>query len=79
VAKLKMMRKVTHNGASWCSVGHAALYLRTNAQKVRELMGSGELAYMQKRVNGTIFVSVTDLVKIQTARLAPKPKGSGTV
>lgn len=65
----KLMKKVTHKGAQWCSVGDGARYLHTNANKIRELMGSGELAWTQLRLNGILYVSISDLVKIQTKRL----------
>jgi hypothetical protein len=63
------MKKVSHNGALWCPVSDAARYLRTNAAKVREFMSAGKLAYTQIRRNGQIYVSVSDLVKLQTERV----------
>jgi len=66
----KLMKKVNHKGALWCSVGDAARYLHTNANKIRTLMGSGELAHTQLRLNGNLYVSVGDLVKLQTQRMA---------
>jgi len=37
-------------------------------------MGSGKLAFTQIRVNGKIYVSVADLVKLQDERLYGEPK-----
>ena len=72
---VRLMKKVAHKGALWCSVGDAAHYLRTNANKIRVLMGSGELAYTQLRLNGNLYVSVSDLVKLQTQKMAAKRDG----
>jgi len=66
----KLMKKMSHKGALWCSVSDAARYLHTNANKIRALMGSGELAYTQLRLNGNLYVSVGDLVKLQTQKMA---------
>jgi len=62
---MKPMRKVERDGELWCSVGHGAAYLGTNAQKIRALMGSGELRHTQMRVNGPLYVSVTDLIRLR--------------
>lgn len=67
-------KKITYGGKEWCSVGDAARYLRTSATKVREFMGDGRLDYTQIRKNGNLYVLVTDLVKIQTAKLYPGGK-----
>jgi hypothetical protein len=66
------MKKVSYKGALWCPVRDAARYLRTNAADIRVLMGSGDLAYTQLRPNRPLYVSVSDLVKIQTHKMAEK-------
>jgi hypothetical protein len=70
------MKKVSHKGALCCSVGDAVHYLRTNANKIRALMGSGQLAYTQLRLNGNLYVSVGDLVKLQTQKMAAQRDGT---
>jgi hypothetical protein len=65
----RLMEKITHDGRLWCSVEDAARYLRTNTNKIRSHMGSGQLACTQIRRNGRIYIAVGDLVKLQTARL----------
>ena len=62
---MKSMRKVERDGELWCSVGHGATYLGTNAQKIRALMGSGKLRHTQLRLNGRLYVSVSDLVRLR--------------
>jgi hypothetical protein len=62
---MKPMRKVEHDGQLWCSVGDGAKHLGTNAQKIRALMGSGELRYTQLRLNGRLYVSVNDLARLR--------------
>jgi hypothetical protein len=67
----RLMKKVTYNGALWCTVEDASHYLKTNTTKVKALMMAGKLAYTQIRANGRIYVSLSDLVKVQTERLYP--------
>lgn len=62
---MKAMRKVERDGEHWCSVGEGAAYLGTNAQKIRVLMGSGDLRYTQLRLNGRLYVNVKDLVRLR--------------
>lgn len=57
------MKKIEHDGELWCSVGHAATYLKTTAPKVRSLMGLGQLRYKQFKINGPLYIRVNDLVK----------------
>ena len=65
------MQKVAHQGKVWCKVGDAAAYLHTNANKIRGMMGDGRLSYTQIKANGPIYVSVSELMKIQAARAKP--------
>ena len=67
-----LMKKVSQDGTLWCPVPDAARYLRTTAPKIRALMGEGRLTCTQIRKNGQIYVSVSDLVKIQTQRVNQK-------
>lgn len=69
------MRKVIFQGQTWYSVGDAARYLGTTAQKIRVFMGDGSLNYTQVRRNGNLYVSAEDLVKLKGAEPEPsKPK-----
>jgi hypothetical protein len=63
------MNIVEHAGAKWCTVEDGARYLRTTTPKVRELMGANKLGYTQIRANGRVYVSVAELVEIQTAKV----------
>jgi len=48
----KAMKKVVHDGQTWCTVEDGSHYLKTNTNKIRAFMGSGQLAYTQIRRNG---------------------------
>jgi hypothetical protein len=63
------MKQVTHDGKQWCSISDAAAYLRTNAKKIKDMIGEGKLTCTQIRANGNIYVSVHDLVRIQKEKL----------
>lgn len=63
------MRIVLKDGVKWCPVPDAARYLKTNAPVIRKLMGEGKLTYAQMRKNGPIYVSLSDVVKVQNERL----------
>lgn len=63
----KAMKKVSHAGHIWCTVEDGSHYLKTNANKIRAFMGSGEIAYTQIRPGGRLYVSVADLLKIKYA------------
>jgi len=69
---MKAMRKVERDGELWCSVGDGAAFLKTNAQKIRALMGSGALRYMQLRLNGRLYVNVKDLLRLRYPESAVK-------
>jgi hypothetical protein len=62
---MKPMKKVRHNDELWCGVGDGARYLGTNAQKIRALMGSGQIRYAQLRLNGRLYVNVNDLSRLR--------------
>jgi hypothetical protein len=65
----RLTKKITHNGALWCTVEDVSHYLKTNTTKVTALTMAGTLAYTQIRANGRIYVPICDLVKVQTERL----------
>ena len=62
---MRPMKKVERDGELWCSVGDGAAFLKTNAQKIRALMGSGELRYTQLRLNGRLYVNIKDLFRLR--------------
>lgn len=55
------MKKYMKDGKAHYSVADAARLLRTNAQKVRELMGDGTLEWNQTRVNGRLIVEAESI------------------
>lgn len=69
----KAMKKVSHAGQIWCTVEDGSHYLKTNTNKMRALMGAGQLAYTQIRKNGRLYVLVADLLKIKYPPKADAP------
>ena len=66
---MKPMKKVFYNGELWCGVSDGAAFLKTSTPKMRILMGSGELRYVQLRENGRLHVSVSDLFQLRQKAL----------
>ena len=57
-------RKVIKDGRAYYKVGDAAKLLGTNAAKVKALMGSGQLEWMQLRAGSkTMLISAESIVK----------------
>lgn len=59
----KVLKKITHKGRAYYSVGDAAKYLGTTATKVREMMGNGSLEWAQLRTNGRLLITAESLAK----------------
>jgi hypothetical protein len=57
------MRKYVKDGKPYYSVADAAKLLGTNASKVRELMGSGQLEWNQTRLNGRLIVEAESIIR----------------
>jgi hypothetical protein len=51
-----VVKKVILDGQTYYSIADAAKMLGTNAKKVRQLMGDGELEWRQTRFNSKRFV-----------------------
>lgn len=59
----RTIKKITHNGVAYYTVGDAAVYLGTTAIKVREFMGDGSLKWAQLRVNGKLLITAQSLME----------------
>jgi hypothetical protein len=55
-------KKVIHGGKTYYSVGATARILSTTANKVREMMGRGDLEWTQFRVNGRLLITAESIV-----------------
>jgi hypothetical protein len=64
------MRKYVKEGKPYYSVADAAKLLGTNASKVRELMGSGQLEWNQTRLNGRLIVDADSIVRYREQQKA---------
>ena len=58
---MKARDKVVHNGTLYYSVGATARLLGTTKAKVNEMMGRGELKWMQFKINGPLFITATSI------------------
>jgi len=58
----KPPKKILHDGKVFYTVPDAARYLGTNATKVRQLIGAGEMEMDQIRTNGKLLVTAESLV-----------------
>lgn len=63
----KVLKKITHKGCAYYSVGDAAKYLGTTATKVRKMMGDGSLEWAQLRTNGRLLITAESLAKKKPA------------
>jgi hypothetical protein len=55
--------RVVHEGKAYYSIGAAARFLSTTPTKVREIMGRGDLEWMQLRINGRQLISAESIVR----------------
>jgi hypothetical protein len=67
------VRKVLNNGKAHYSVPDAARILKITKNKVRELLGKGDLESAQFRMNGKIFVTAKSIVDYSS----PASRGGG--
>jgi hypothetical protein len=61
--------RVTHDGKVYCSVEETARMLATTTRKIRELMGSGDLEWVQLRINGRLFVPAESILALKRQRV----------
>jgi hypothetical protein len=66
--------KVTHNGKTYFTVSAPAKMLLTTANKVRDLMGSGELEWTQFRVNGQLMILADSVISYRKRMIARRAK-----
>jgi hypothetical protein len=59
---MSAIKKVIHEGKAYYSVGATARILSTTPNKVREMMGRGDLEWRQFRRNGRLFVTAESIV-----------------
>ena len=64
------MRKYLKDGKPYYSVADAAKLLGPNAAKVRELMGTGQLAWNQTRLNGRLIIDAESIVRYREQQKA---------
>lgn len=64
--------KITRDGKTYYTVGAAAKLLRTNALKVKQLMGDGSLEWSNLRVNGPLYISEASILAYQRKQLERK-------
>lgn len=65
---MRVERKIIHEGRVWYSVPAAARLLHTRTEKVREIMGKGEVEWTQLRTGGKLLIAVDSLLSYE-ARL----------
>jgi excisionase family DNA binding protein len=63
---MKALKKISHQGQAYYSVGDAAKYLGTTATKIRQMMGDGSLKWAQLRVNGRLLITAESLAQKRT-------------
>jgi hypothetical protein len=70
----KASYKVTHNGKTYFTVPATAKMLLTTANKVRDLMGAGELEWTQFRVNGQLMILADSVISYRKRMIARRAK-----
>ena len=69
---MRVERKIIHEGRVWYTVPGAARLLHATTARVREVMGQGQVEWIQLRTDGKLLVSVESLLSYEQRKAAPK-------
>lgn len=69
---MRVERKIIHEGRVWCTVPAAARLLHTTTARVREVMGQGQVEWIQLKTDGKLLISVESLLSYEQRTAAPK-------
>lgn len=59
---MRCERKVIHDGRVWYGVPAAARLLHTTTAKVRDIMGKGEVEWIQLKTGGKLLLSAESIL-----------------
>jgi hypothetical protein len=69
---MRVERKIIHEGRVWYTVPGAARFLHTATARVREIMGEGQVEWIQLRTDGKLLISVESLLRYEQQKAASK-------
>jgi len=71
---MRVERKIIHEGRVWYTVPGAARFLHTATARVREIMGEGQVEWIQLKTDGKLLISVESLLRYEQQKAALKKR-----